>query len=63
VASSDEMNQCDGCRAGVPITWSSWTPNGKPIPLHRMGLAAYPDYMACQASKYQSPAPSKETHG
>lgn len=40
-------NQCDGCRAGKPVV------NG----IHYMGVpgSAYPNPMACQASKYVAP--------
>lgn len=40
----DEMNQCDGCMAGIPVE------NGK----HRMGKpGGYADWMACTASRYK----------
>ena len=39
------VNQCDGCRAGVPVD-----ENGN----HHMGKGSYPDLMKCQKSVYQA---------
>lgn len=38
-----EINQCDGCIAGIPVD-----KNGS----HRMGSGKYPDYMRCQKHRY-----------
>lgn len=41
---SAPINQCDGCRAGMPAVDGA----------HRMGrLGGYPDTMSCQAGKYE----------
>jgi hypothetical protein len=49
------MNQCDGCRAGIPVD-----KNGN----HRMGKpGSYANLQACQKSKYETPPPEeKENH-
>ena len=39
------FNQCDGCRAGRPLTERG---------LHRMGDGEYPDYLSCQAYRYKT---------
>ena len=44
---SVEINQCDGCRAGIPIDG-----NGA----HRMEQGEYADFMICQAEKYTVPS-------
>lgn len=42
-ASAEPKNQCDGCRAGIPLI------NG----MHRMGKPGeYPDLMACTSKRY-----------
>ncbi|MNC79096.1 hypothetical protein D3C75_1314750 [compost metagenome] len=42
-ASAEPNNQCDGCRAGIPLI------NG----MHRMGKpGGYPDLMACTSKRY-----------
>lgn len=48
LSASAEPNQCDGCRAGIPLI------NGA----HRMGKpGGYADTMSCQAGKYASAEP------
>ena len=39
------VNQCDGCRAGLPVNAQGF---------HRMAPAdaKYPDYLVCQRAKY-----------
>ena len=38
-----EENNCDGCKAGIPVDEYNY---------HRMGKGIYPDFMICQKDKY-----------
>lgn len=39
------MNQCDGCRAGRPLTDAGY---------HKMSDGPYPDFMACERRRYEA---------
>lgn len=49
IASSEQNNQCDGCRAGIPLIYGISFING----MHRMGKPGeYADLMACTSKRY-----------
>ena len=49
IASAEQNNQCDGCRAGIPLIYGISFING----MHRMGKPGeYADLMACTSKRY-----------
>ena len=47
-----EENNCDGCKAGIPVDEYNY---------HRMGKGIYPDFMICQKDKYNKIKVEKST--
>lgn len=46
ISTTQLINQCDGCRAGIPVDKNGNHQMGKP--------GGYPDYMACTKDRYAS---------
>lgn len=46
-----ELNQCDGCMAGIPVDENN---------RHKMGDERYANYMICEKKTYQTDKPSDD---